>query len=100
MKKFISLAILAGGMIACASPCEKAYDAAATCAEDAGSTVEGDAATECADDDGSNDEMYECMADAYGNADCSSDAGAVAAAFSALECAGGLENLFDTAAAE
>jgi hypothetical protein len=98
MKKFISLAILAGGMIACASPCEKAYDATASCLEEAGQTVDGDAESECANDDGSNDEMYECMADAYGNADCSTDAGAVAAAFSALECAGGLEGLLDTAA--
>ena len=95
MKKFISLAILAGTMMACSSPCEKYVDAAASCAEEAGSDVE-DTEGVCEDDDGANDELYECMADAYGSADCSTDEGALEAAFSALECAGDIEDLFDT----
>lgn len=99
MKKLILFPLLAVGLFACSSPCEKAYDAATECAEAAGGEV-GDetAADACADDDGADDEMYECMADAYSAGDCSSDAGLLVAALGAMECAGG--SLFDTSVSD
>ena len=90
MKNFISLAVVAGALFACSSPCEKYVDAAVDCAEAAGATSDVSADATCSGDDGSNDEMFECMAEVYEGADCSSEEGFVEAAFSTLECAGDL----------
>jgi len=88
MKNFISLAVVAGALFACSSPCEKYVDAASACADAAGAASDVSADAACADDDGSNDEMFECMAEAYDGADCSTEEGLFEAALSSLECAG------------
>ena len=99
MKNFISLAVVAGALFACSSPCEKYVAAATDCAEAAGATTDVSADAACADDDGSGDEMFECMAEAYDGADCSTEEGLFEAALSSLECAGDLTG-GDTAASE
>ena len=68
MKKFISLFVVAG-LVACGSPCEKAADATTACLDEAG--IEYEETSSCEEDDGSNDELFECVADAYSVADCS-----------------------------
>ena len=87
MKKFISLFVVAGALVACGSPCEKAADAAGACLDEAG--IEYEEAS-CEDDDGSNDETFECVADAYSAADWSTEEGALAATLVAATCAGDL----------
>ena len=76
MNRYMMIAVAALGLAACGSPCEKAVKAAEDCAAEAG--VEAETGEDvCADDDGSNDEYYECIADAYGSGDCSTAEGLV-----------------------
>ena len=95
MKKFISLFVVAG-LVACGSPCEKAADATTACLDEAG--IEYEETSSCEEDDGSNDELFECVSEAYTAADCSTEEGALAATLVAATCAG--TELFDTAASE
>ena len=77
---------------ACSTPCEKFYDAQQTCKKEAGVDVEDlaeEAKEACSEDDGTNDELYECQADAYRQSDCSTEDGLVRAAASASKCTSG-----------
>lgn len=89
--KILRSTLLLTGLFACSSPCEKAYDAASLCYEEAGADMTTPNAEDaCEEDDGSNDEIFECMAEVYTSGDCTTDDGLLDAALSAAECSGTL----------
>lgn len=77
-------------LVACGgeNACEAYVNSYYGCAEEAGADTTGiDAETLCANyEKGTADDYYNCMADAYSNADCSTAEGVTAANTDAAAC--------------
>lgn len=70
-----------------ANACQAYVDAATACTEESGGLDDfKPPVNTCAGYDGSNDEMYECFADAWTNGDCSTQESAIETAVSAFGC--------------
>lgn len=90
----IALAVLS--LAACGgTPCEQYVSAFEDCAASSGADATVEAGV-CDADDGSQDEYFECAADAINSGDCSTEAGAAEAILASLACAGDLTGGSDT----
>ena len=87
MNRIVMISMAALSLAACKSPCEQAEKAFTDCVEAAGVEVQTEEGT-CEDDKGENDELYDCVADAFNDADCSTEEGFGEAFAASLECSG------------
>lgn len=67
--------------------CQAYVDAATACSEESGGLEDfTPPQNTCKGDDGSNDEFYECLAEAWASGDCSTQEKAIEVAMTSFEC--------------
>ncbi len=94
MKRIVMISAAFLALAACKSPCEQAEKAFDACVEESGVSVEDSEEDTCSDAKDEDDDLYDCIADAFGDADCSTEDGFMEAAVAASECSG--ESLDDS----